>query len=291
MQQSRSSAVQGQSTSNLRLVVNSKSSQERLTKQYPEAEVIQADLRLPQDCEKILGGASTIYYVSPTFQPYEVSMGQNMIDAAVAESRKPHFKHFVFSSVLFPIKSKMLNHDNKRQIEEYLVESSLRYTILQPSHFTDNAMPMLLAQKNAEKPVYMAAYNPGTKFSFTTLRDYAEASVKVISEPEWHFFATYQILSTWPMDYYAYVKEVGDVLGKTFEVKQIPYEQAVEEFCKRIFGADSIQDVDLRNREGPERMLLYYNSRGLLGNPGVLEWLIGRKGTGPGELARKMLEE
>ena len=277
----------------LRLIVNSASSLERLRKQYPNAEVIQASLQLPPDCAKILNGVTTIYYVSPTFQPYEVTMGMNVIDAAIFESRKSgtKFKHFVFSSVLHPRISKMLNHDRKKQIEEYLVESRLNWSILQPSHFTDNAMGQLLGKRHEEKPVYMAAYDPSVKFSFTTLRDYAEASVKVIKVREGHFFATYEILSTWPMDYYAYVKEVGGALGKEFEVKQMEYGQAVEGLCKMMFKAQSLNEVDIRNREGPERMLLYYNTRGLNGNPGVLEWLIGRKGIGPGELARLMVEE
>ncbi|EXJ57806.1 uncharacterized protein A1O5_12364 [Cladophialophora psammophila CBS 110553] len=280
--------------SRLRLVVNSKASLDRLTQRYPKAEVVQADFQNPQDCRKILDGATTIYYLSPTFTPHEAHMGMNVIDAAVAESKKKippsKFQHFVFSSVLHPEITKMLNHDRKRLVEEYLVESPLTYTILQPSHFTDNSIGPLLAQRDADAPVYMAPYDPTVKFSFTTLRDHAEASVKVIQERHRHFFATYQILSTWPMDYYEYIRSVGDVLGRTFEVRQMSYEQAVETFCKRLFpGVESLADVDLRNREGPERMLLYYNTRGVLGNPRVLEWLIGRKATTPAELAKLLL--
>ncbi|KIW86983.1 uncharacterized protein Z519_12448 [Cladophialophora bantiana CBS 173.52] len=282
------------SLSILRLVVNSKASLDRLTQRYPKTEVVQADFQNLQDCRKILDGATTIYYVSPTFTPHEAHMGMNVIDAAVAESRKKippsKFQHFVFSSVLHPEISKMLNHDRKRLVEEYLVESPLNYTILQPSHFTDNSIGQLLAQRDADAPVYMAPYDPAVKFSFTTLRDHAEASVKVIRERHRHYFATYQILSTRPMDYYEYVRSVGDVLGRTFEVRHMSYEQAVEALCKRLFsGAPSLADVDLRNRDGPERMLLYYNTRGLLGNPGVLEWLIGRKATSPADLARLLL--
>jgi hypothetical protein len=37
--------------------------------------------------------------------------------------------------------------------------------------------------------------------------------------------------------------------------------------------------------------VLFYNSRGLIGNPGVLERLIGTKGVGPGVLARLIMDE
>ena len=34
-----------------------------------------------------------------------------------------------------------------------------------------------------------------------------------------------------------------------------------------------------RRKDGAERMFLYYNRHGLVGNKNVLEWLIGRKAT------------
>jgi len=37
------------------------------------------------------------------------------------------------------------------------------------------------------------------------------------------------------------------------------------------------EEVDLRTRDAAQRMLLFYNYRGLIGNPNVLNWLIGRK--------------
>lgn len=86
-------------------------------------------------------------------------------------------------------------HDRKRLIEEYVIEPPLSWSILQPSHFTDNAMSQLLAKRNEEKPVYMVGYDPRTRFSFTTLKDYAEASAKVIKDRERQFFVTYEILN------------------------------------------------------------------------------------------------
>lgn len=276
----------------LRLVVHSKHSLERLSTQYPNAEVVQANLDDLETCSRILDGASTIYYVSPTFNPHEVQFGTNMIDTAVSESRKPDskFSHFIFSSVLHPEISKLLNHDRKRLIEEYLVESGLAYTILQPSHFADNAMGRLLALRDSPdpNPVFVAAHDPEVAFSFSCVRDHAEASVKVIRERARHFYATYQLVSTMPIKYTEYVRSVGAVLGKEIQIKQMPYEEAVELYCRIVFGR---VDVNQGFRDGTERLLLYYNRRGVVGNPAVLEWLLGRPPTTPAQLAEMMLRD
>ncbi|KAK4941296.1 hypothetical protein LTR10_018706 [Elasticomyces elasticus] len=274
----------------LRLIVNSKASYKKLSEQFPEAETVQVDLLDVGQCSQILDRASTIYYVSPTFQPHEVQFGLNIIDAAIAEARKPQsrFSHFILSSVLHPEISKLLNHDRKRLIEEYLCESTLKYTILQPSHFADNAIGRLLALRDSTDPVFIAAHDPEVAFSFSCIQDHAEISAKVIRERRNHFYATYQLVSTWPMKYSEYVQSVGAVIGKTIEIKQLQYEETVAMYCKLVFGA---QEVDQTLRDGPERLLLYYSKRGIIGNPGVLEWLLGRPGTTPAQLAKAMLEK
>lgn len=271
----------------LRLVVHSDKSLERLRAQYPQAEVVKANLDVPTECSQIIDGATAVYYISPTFQTHEVQYGTNMIDAALAERDKPgsRFSHFIFSSVLHPIIRKMLNHDRKRYIEEYLVESGLSYTILQPSHFADNMIGQLVAQKDYPNPVATIAFDPNVAFSYSILRDYAEVSVKVISERSKHYFATYQLVSTWPMKYTEYIQSVGDALGVKFEIKQLPHEEAVEVYCKLLFGKPA-KETDIRISEGPERLLLYYNKRGLIANPGVSEWLLGRPASSPALLAK-----
>lgn len=281
---------QEQSLYTLRLVVHSDQSLARLKQKFPRAEVIQAELDNPSDCCKIVRGATTIYYVSPLFQPHETQFAINVIEAAVAESRRADsvFSHFIFSSVVHPEISKLLNHIRKRDIEEFLCESSLPYTILQPSHFMDNSMPRLIDQRHAEHPVFVASHDSKIAFSFSCLHDYAEASVKIIRERSKHFYATYQLISTLPMTYREYVKAVGDEIDKTIEIQERQYGEVVDSFCHVIFGRDGADEQALR--DGPERLLLYYNRRGIHGSPNVLEWLLGRPATGPAQLARLLID-
>ncbi|TFY65931.1 hypothetical protein EVG20_g5153 [Dentipellis fragilis] len=81
-------------------------------------------------------------------------LGKTIIDAAIAVD----IQHFVLSSVLHPDISKMTYHRNKleyvphpdaslplqddepisQRVEEYLFESGLQYTIIQPAHLMQN---------------------------------------------------------------------------------------------------------------------------------------------------------
>ena len=165
----------------LRLNVSSAASKERLEKQYPGAEVIQCDISDAYACKKLLEGVTACYLVTPGFHPRETECGYNVINAALAnvEARGP-FKHMLHSSVIFPILRRMVNHDSKRYVEEYLVESGLPYTIIQPTHImeTVNLAPLI----EQDDPVNFRLWDPSTKFSFVSARDIGQAAVNILEQ-------------------------------------------------------------------------------------------------------------
>jgi hypothetical protein len=55
--------------------------------------------------------------------------------------------------------------------------------------------------------------------------------------------------------------------------RQKGFVEAVEGFVPVVAGKEASEAA----KDGVERMLLYYNRRGLKENPNVLEWLIGRR--------------
>ena len=65
-------------------------------------------------------------------------------------------------------------------------------------------------------------------------------------------------------------------MGRSIDIEQVPFEKMVDMYGKFLFGERN--DVDQRFQDALERLLLYYNKRGIVGNPGVLEWLLGRPG-------------
>jgi len=262
----------------VRLVVRSQESAKRLQKQYPHAEVIQAEMASPADCERILQGASTVYWVGPSIHPHEKETGLNMVDAAVAESQKQNssFKHFVMSSVLNSQLRKMFNHDDKRYVEEYLIESGLNFTILQPGDFLDYSFPVKAWLATDEPAVRPMVLSGNAKSSLVVLKDLAEASAKVILERERHYQAQYPLVSFGPITYSEVTEQVAKAMGKPIEQKPVSVEEGADMMMQGIFGSTH---VPTRSRDKAERLVLFYQRRGLQGNSNVLEWLLGRKPT------------
>jgi uncharacterized protein YbjT (DUF2867 family) len=265
----------------LRLAVHSQSSCERMKATYPTAECFTTDLTNPQAVAQLVAGVTTIYHIGPPLHERELSVTQNVIDAAV-EQKAQHgpFQHFVFSSVLHTQMRKLLHHEGKRHAEEYLMESGLNWTILQPSRFIDDFPYAVMKQKveAGEKPVFTALWNPASVFTFTALDDLGDAVSVVLRNRERHYSAIYEIVSTRKLASYHDVCAVASAkLGTQIEVQQLPFEKALTTFLK-LRGAKDPAAVDHRRVEIVERMLLDYERRGLVGNPNVLEWLLEREG-------------
>ncbi|KAK6004352.1 hypothetical protein QM012_008214 [Aureobasidium pullulans] len=272
----------------IRLQCNSSASAESLRQKYPNTEVVQADLFSASDCSRIIADVTACWLVLPPFHPHETSLGTTFIDACIAQkdSQGP-LQHVVYSSVIHPILQKLLNHDCKRYVEEYLIESGLDYTILQPTHMMEMLPIAHLMQQ--ENPTHLCNWNPTTKFSFVTTRDVGEAGARVLEQRQKHIAATYQLVSTKsPLSYTEACEIVSKVLGKEVKAQQKGFEDAVNTSIKMINGG---KEPPKAMKEIGSRMFLYYNERGLIGNSNVLGWLLEREPTSYEQWAKMKVEE
>lgn len=273
---------------NIRLQCSSSSSAQSLSKRYPGTEVVQADLFKADDCTRVLKDVTACWLVLPPFHPHETTLGTTFIDACVAqkESGGP-FTHLVYSSVIHPIIQKLLNHDCKRYVEEYLIESGLDYTILQPTHMME--MLPLARLMDQEKPVHFSNWDPATKFSFVTTKDVGEAGARVLEQREKHVAATYQLVSTaTPLSYTEACEIASKAIGKEIKAAHKGFEDAVNTSIKMINGG---KEPPKAMKEIGARMFLYYNERGLIGNNNVTRWLLGREPTSYEDWAKMKAEE
>ncbi|MCJ1248203.1 hypothetical protein MMC30_005420 [Trapelia coarctata] len=271
----------------LRLIVNSALSLTRLRQTYPNAEVLIGDLSSRSFCKEVVRDATALYHIGPPFHPAETAMGLNLVAAATFERRScgDRFRHFIYSSVIHPMIRKMLNHDCKRHVEEALIESGIPFTIIQPTHFMDMVPVAKMAKGEGDEVVFPAKWDPTVEFSFVALKDLGEIGAKIVDEGEKHDFATYEICGTAPTSYEEVCKIIGEAIGKKVVVEQAGYEEAVSGFLEMLYG----DEVDSYTRDATERMLLYYNRRGLKGNPNVMTWLLGRKPMGIAEWTKEQV--
>jgi len=138
---------------------------------------------------------------------------------------------------------------------------------------------------SADEPTYPIPYNPDTVFTWTSTKDLAFATLKILTEREPHFYATYQLVSTAPASYTDAIKTVGEVIGKEVTIKRVGLLEAAETMAQRAGrGSDGAREV-------ARRLLLYYDERGLVGNRNVMRWLLEREPLGYREWVQMRVEE
>lgn len=132
-----------------------------------------------------------------------------------------------------------------------------------------------------EKPILETRWNPEHENSIIALRDLAEASAKVLRERELHYFAEYPLCSSTPISEAGIARVIEKCICKSVEIRTPSFEVAVSALTQSLFaGATSEGDPrgDLVH-DTVERLILFYNRRGLKGSPNTLGWLLGREPT------------
>lgn len=214
---------------------------------------------------------NVVVHVGPPFHAHEAEIGTMMVDAASESYRGGSglLKHFIFSSVIGSQIDKMIHHVAKRHVEEHLLESSIPYTILQPSTFLDN-IPIAHLIK---EPVYASPWSADTKFSLTTVRDHADALFRVLLEREDHFYAQYPIVSTpSPVSFKEVLSTIEAELDRKITIQPLQEEEAFDLLLKKASEPD-----DAYAKDGVRRMAEYYATKGLIGNSNILRMIIGRE--------------
>jgi uncharacterized protein YbjT (DUF2867 family) len=153
-------------------------------------------------------------------------------------------ERIVYHSVLHPQLESMPHHWDKLRVEETIINSPLRWTILQPAPYVQNF-------KRPADGVLRIAYRSDAPFSFVDLRDVAEVAATVLERDEF--------------DYGIYELAGPEVL-------------TIADIASGL-GA-SVERVDSDQAGGRlSAMFAHYDLHGLVGNPAVLAMILGRPPT------------
>jgi uncharacterized protein YbjT (DUF2867 family) len=224
-------------------------------------ETVSADMMNPEDLRSALDGVNAVVHIGPVFHPLETAMGQFVIDGAVAAG----VRRFVYFSAYQPQIDFLVNHQAKLRIEDYLINSGLDFTILQPMHYMQNVDPAQVAREG----VLRLPYSMSTPLAFVDLVDVAEVATRVLTE-DGHVYATYPLCGTDLLSGTGIASQVAERAGVEIRGEEV----AIPDFLTILAGEHPLPRYVV---DGFYRLFTYYSLHGIRGNPNVLRWLLGRE--------------
>ena len=227
------------------------------------AEVAVGDLTDRASLDAALRGVDAVFYVAPAFLPDEAGVGQGMVGAA----KKAGVRRFVFSSVIYPSLSALVNHAAKAPVEEAILASGMEYTFLQPSLFFQNfagSWPAVVRTGVLAEP-----WSTETRFSRVDYRDVAEVAAIALTEDRL-LYGTFELCAEGNLNRRDVATLIGEVLGRKVEAARRRPEEAAGKKPGDPAGSQP-------SGTPMERMFDWYDAHGLPGNPLVLRAVLGRE--------------
>jgi uncharacterized protein YbjT (DUF2867 family) len=237
------------------------------------AEVAVGDLLDRDSLQRAMMGAGQVLHICPPMHPQEDAIARTMIELA----GEVPVDRFVLYSVLHPLLADVPHHDRKLQAERALVDSGLNYTILQPCRYMQHLAVIWKAV--LATGVHSMPFSTASRFSLTDLSDLAEAVARIMTE-DGHDAATYQLAGPDALSQDDCAAILTRVLGRPIRAVAKPLEEFQRDAAAAGLPAERITGMTRMNR--------HYDGHGLIGNPNVLRWILGRE---PGRFADYVVRE
>jgi uncharacterized protein YbjT (DUF2867 family) len=229
------------------------------------AEIAVGDMADPASIDAAVEGAGTILHIGPPMHPDEREITARFIAAAKTNG----LAHFIYYSVMHPLRREVRHHRLKLDAEEALIESGLSYTIVQPSRYMQHLVPIW--PRVMQDGVHAMPFNVHGKYNIVDLDDLAEACAMVAANPAKHQYATYELAGPEALSQTDMAAIISDVIARPVRAEAIPLDVVAQK--ARAAGADDdrVEQMLIMNR--------HYDAHGFRGNPNILEYLLGRPAT------------
>jgi uncharacterized protein YbjT (DUF2867 family) len=228
------------------------------------AEIAQGDLTDSESLRDALSGVGQVLHICPPMHPKEDTIAATMIDL----SRELSIERFVLYSVLHPLLEDVPHHGRKLQAERYLINSGLDYTILQPSRYMQHLLPIWSTV--LKTGLHAMPFDTAARFSVVDLADLAEATGRILTEPG-HESATYQLAGPVALSQDDMARILTEILARPVRAAAKPLDEFRREAASAGMPAERIETMCMMNA--------HYSAYGLIGNPNVLRWILGREPT------------
>lgn len=225
------------------------------------AEYAVGDLQSADDLRAAVNGVDKVLHIGPPMHPNETEITDMLLDAAKAEE----VDHFIYYSVMHPVRREVRHHRLKLDAEEHVIESGLAYTILQPSRYMQHLLPIW--KKVVEEGVHSMPFSAEKKFNVVDLEDLAEAAAIVATEPG-HEYAMYELAGPEGLSQNEMASIISGVIGKPVRAEPVDFKTLEEKARSGGFSEDRVEQMLVMNR--------HYDAHGFQGNPNVLKMILKR---------------
>jgi uncharacterized protein YbjT (DUF2867 family) len=183
------------------------------------AQLVTGDLSDRASVDRALQGVTGVFSVQDFKNGLdtEIQQGKMLADAAKASD----IQHFVYSSVGSAERNTGIPHfDSKFQVEEYIREIALPYTILRPVFFFYNYNEM---RPTIEQGTLSLPLSPETKLQQLSDKDYGKVVADVFERRAEFMQREIEVASV-SLTMVEVAATFSRVLGKTVNYQQIPFE-------------------------------------------------------------------
>tara|TARA_B100000401_G_C52699958_1_gene668603 strand:- start:32 stop:886 length:855 start_codon:yes stop_codon:yes gene_type:complete len=232
------------------------------------------NIRNINDIKLALKGTNQTYLVTPNFFFNEFSVVEKFISIA---STIPNYK-LIFHSVIHPQIKMLPHHWAKMKIENKLISSKLKWTILQPTMYMQNILPQI---EKAKINKFIGMPIPiDQKLSMVDLNDVSEIVIKAISEDTLEY-GIYELVGE-SLSLQDQAKAIGKLLKLDIDAQQFT-----------LKSSKTVLKIPFKGRYGEntyDKMFKYYSENGLRGNSNTLRNLLGREPTKFNSMLKKHLK-
>jgi uncharacterized protein YbjT (DUF2867 family) len=260
---------------NVRAMVRNPAQADELHKRGA-AEVVVADLERSDTYAAALAGCSAVFHICPPMHPNENGIAKQMIQAM----KQAGVERLVYYSVMHPLRRAVRHHAYKLDGEEAVVESALRYTIVQPIRYMqhlDKVWPSV-----RDRGIHNMPFNVDVRFSVVDLTDLAAACARILTE-DGHEYATYELAGPEPLNQREMAAILSTILERPIEARAQPLAEWAAAARLKGLSDDKITNAIAMNE--------HYDAHGFLGNGNVLRWILGRPLTTYSQYATRRWQE
>lgn len=214
-------------------------------------EIAVGDLRDPRSMAAAFSGIDYVFYIAPAFMTDEAEIGMSL----VSEAQRAGVRRFVFSSVIHPVLSVLVNHAAKAPVEQAVLLSGMEYTFLHPAVFYQNFESGW--RRTSQSGVVSQPWSIDTCFTRVDFRDVAECAAIALTDDRL-LCGTFELCADGRLCLTEVAELISTVLNKSVAAKRV--------------DPRSLEDLP----KGMLTMFEHYDHHGISGNSLTLRAILNR---------------